>query len=137
MQQGKLGEGVEIEVHELTPEDPGESYEPSEGGMKDWRSRTWIRGKEYSWLHRAVKKKKTVMHLAAAKLLEELLPGEQGKSTANVSSMVSVCTKCLNKTLGWNRTSVRPCGSSGIVHPDGSLPCPRVYELDFCKTFFG
>lgn len=76
VQQGKLGEGVEIEVHELASEDSGELHEAPEGDAKDWRSVTWIRGKEYSWVHKAVKKKKTVMHLAAAKLLEELLPGK-------------------------------------------------------------
>ncbi len=74
VQQGKLGKGVEIHVHELS-----NSVEagPSAGGMRKWRSSTWVRGREYSWVHTAAKKQ-AVVHDAAARLLEELLPGEQG-----------------------------------------------------------
>lgn len=73
VQQGKLGDGVEIQVHELSESDP-EDADASSGGMKKWRSSTWVRGTEYSWIHTAVKKK-AVMHEAAAKLLELFVPG--------------------------------------------------------------
>lgn len=72
MQQGKLGDGVEIQLHELS--DAG-------GNRMKWRSSTWVRGKEYSWTHTAAKKR-TAMHKAAAKLLEELVPG-QCRTTKN------------------------------------------------------
>lgn len=73
VQQGKLGDGVEIQVHELSNSESEDAGAASDA-MKKWRSSTWVRGKEYSWFHTAVKKK-TVMHEAAAKLLEELVPG--------------------------------------------------------------
>lgn len=73
VQQGKLGDGVEIQVLELSDSDSDDAGAPS-GAMKKWRSSTWVRGTEYSWIHTAVKKK-TVLHEAAAKLLELLVPG--------------------------------------------------------------
>lgn len=72
VQQGKLGDGVEIQVHELSDSDSEAGA--SSDGIKKWRSSTWVRGTEYSWIHTAVKKK-AVVHEAAAKLLEELVPG--------------------------------------------------------------
>lgn len=80
VQQGKLGDGVEIHMHYLSDQDAamaGGSHDPSVGVMKKWRSSTWVRGKEYTWLHTAAKEK-AALHEAAAKLLEELVPGEQG-----------------------------------------------------------
>lgn len=70
MQQGRLGDGVEIEVHDLSDEDSETS-----GSKKKWKSITWVRGKEYTYQFLHVGKRKNVMHLAAEKLLEELLPG--------------------------------------------------------------
>lgn len=66
VQQGKLGDGVEVQIDELSDADSD--------GMKMWRSSTWVRGTEYSWIHTAAKKK-AVFHEAAAKLLEILVPG--------------------------------------------------------------
>ncbi|CAM9959092.1 unnamed protein product [Ectocarpus fasciculatus] len=69
VQQGRLGDGVEIEVHDLSDDDS-----ESSGRKKKWKSITWVRGKEYTYQFLHVGKRKTVMHLAAEKLLEELLP---------------------------------------------------------------
>eukprot|EP00903_Cladosiphon_okamuranus_P010318 g9763.t2 len=65
VQQGKLGDGVEVQIDELSDADSH--------GIKMWRSSTWVRGTEYSWTHTAAKKK-AVFHEAAAKLLEILVP---------------------------------------------------------------
>ncbi|CAM9636289.1 unnamed protein product [Pylaiella littoralis] len=76
VQQGELGEDVEIQMHELSKEDAersGGSHGPPVRGVKKWRSSTWVRGKEYSWLHTAAKER-AAFHEAAAKLLEELVP---------------------------------------------------------------
>eukprot|EP00752_Nemacystus_decipiens_P010116 g9017.t1 len=70
VQKGKLGDGVEIEVHEFSDSDPEGASVASDD--RKWRSSTWVRGKEYSWIHTA--KKKAAVHEAAAKLLEELVP---------------------------------------------------------------
>lgn len=77
MAQGKLGENVELEIHEVP-----NSKERTDG-LKHWRSSTTVRGHEYTWKHAAARKK-TAMHEAAAMLLEELLPGEQrvGRQTS-------------------------------------------------------
>lgn len=81
VQQGKLGEGVEIQIQYLSTgkedvEKSGGSHDSPVRGMKNWRSSTWVRGKEYTWLHTAAKEK-AALHEAAARLLEELVPGEQ------------------------------------------------------------
>ena len=86
MQQGKLGDGVEVNVHELSNSEEAGS---SAGGMRKWRSSTWVRGKEYTWVHTAPKKQ-TVRHEAAAKLLEELLPGDEG----GCGDKKAVCDGC-------------------------------------------
>lgn len=80
VQQGKLGEGVEIQIQclsEKDAEEAGESHVPSGRGMKEWRSSTWVRGREYTWVHTAAREK-AALHEAAARLLEELVPGEEG-----------------------------------------------------------
>lgn len=69
MQQGKLGDRDEVKIEIRCVS--------SAGRMKEWRSSTWVRGEEYTWLHTATKEK-TAFHEAAAKLLEELVPGKQG-----------------------------------------------------------
>ena len=74
VQQGKLGEGVELQVHRFPVPEEGESAEEDE--TTQWRSSTTVRGREYTWIH-TTPKKKVAKHEAAAMLLEELLPGKE------------------------------------------------------------
>lgn len=64
---------MELQIHSY----PDSDEELTFGAKpRQWKSRLFYEGKEYSWVHNTPKKK-TAMHQASAKLLQELLPGER------------------------------------------------------------
>lgn len=104
VQQGKLGEGVELQLHEFPlPEERESSAEGDE--TTQWRSSTTVRGREYTWIHTAPKKK-MAKHEAAAMLLEELLPGKEWVGRHSRDNCTAPLYRRQKRTVTWCDTAL-------------------------------